>query len=114
LAAWATKALKPQPGNAPAFSSAEGQLKHATGPALDQLEPLLETLREIAGLRERKRGVFYFRSAAFLHFHEDPMGLYADLRRPDGDFMRRKVDTPEEWAAVATLAMKLSSPDAPD
>jgi hypothetical protein len=39
---------------------------------------------------EKKRGVFYFKSRSFLHFHEDPKGLFADLREAGGgnDFDR--------------------------
>jgi hypothetical protein len=55
-------------------------MRHATPVALDGLEPLLAQLREVDGLTERKRGIFYRRSAAFLHFHEDPAGFFADVR----------------------------------
>ena len=36
--------------------------------------------------------MFYRRSAAFLHFHEDPAGLFADIRGDDGVFDRIRVD----------------------
>jgi hypothetical protein len=55
-------------------------LKHATDIALDALEPLLVELRAVQGLTERKRGIFYRRSRAFLHFHEDPAGFFADAK----------------------------------
>ncbi len=55
-------------------------MKHATAVALDALEPLLVQLRAIDALTEKKRGVFYRKSSAFLHFHEDPAGFFADLR----------------------------------
>jgi hypothetical protein len=55
-------------------------MKHATSAALDGLEPLLAKLRLLEGLTERKRGIFYRRSAAFLHFHEDAAGFFADVR----------------------------------
>ncbi|MHB8375631.1 MAG: hypothetical protein ACYDEB_01555 [Dehalococcoidia bacterium] len=55
-------------------------MKHATSIALDGLEPLLRELRALDGLTERTRGVFYRRSSAFLHFHEDPAGFFADVR----------------------------------
>ena len=55
-------------------------MRHATSEALDELEPLLERLRSEPGLVEKRRGVFYRRSKAFLHFHEDPSGLHADVR----------------------------------
>jgi hypothetical protein len=34
-------------------------------------------------LKEKTRGIFYHKSAAFLHFHEDAGGLFADLRSND-------------------------------
>ncbi len=40
----------------------------------------LADLRGVEALREKKRGVFYRGSRAFVHFHEDPSGLYADVR----------------------------------
>jgi len=55
-------------------------MKHATPVALDALEPLLERIRAVDGLVERRRGVFYRRSSAFLHFHEDPAGFFADVK----------------------------------
>jgi len=70
-------------------------VKHAGAAALDRLEPFLAELRRIPGLVERKRGVFYRRSAAFLHFHEDPSGLYADVRVSE-DFDRFCVESEEE------------------
>lgn len=54
-------------------------MKHAGDAALDGIDGLLGELRAIAGLVERKRGIFYRRSAAFLHFHEDAAGMFADL-----------------------------------
>src|SRR5262249_31046329 len=55
-------------------------MKHAGIDALERLEDLLIQIREFDDLKERKRGVFYLKSSAFPHFHEDPEGLFADLR----------------------------------
>lgn len=64
-------------------------MKHASASALDRLEPLLAELRALPGLTERSRGVFYRKGRAFLHFHEDPTGLFADIRDSSGvDFER--------------------------
>jgi hypothetical protein len=64
-------------------------VKHAGDAALDQLEALLAKLRALPGPIEKKRGVFYLKSKAFLHFHEDPAGLFADVRDAAGkDFER--------------------------
>ena len=50
-------------------------------------------------LKEKSRGVFYFKSKAILHFHEDPAGLFADLRTT-GDWRRFAVNTAAERAAL--------------
>lgn len=55
-------------------------MKHAGPEALDQLEPVLEEIRRLGGLKERKRGSFQCGSSGFLHFHEDPAGFFADLK----------------------------------
>jgi hypothetical protein len=76
-------------------------MKHATAAALDTLEPLLAQIRPLPGLREKSRGVFYLKSRAYLHFHEDPAGLFADVRTPDGsDFDRLRVDDAEGARAL--------------
>jgi hypothetical protein len=72
-------------------------MKHAGDEALDALEPLLTDIRALGGLKEKKRGVFYRKSKAFLHFHEDPAGLFADLLC-DGVRTRLCVTSPAERA----------------
>ena len=69
-------------------------MKHAGADALDALEPLIAELRTFDGPKEKKRGVFYLKSRAFLHFHEDPAGHFCDVRlQPDADFKRFPVNT---------------------
>ena len=86
-------------------------MKHAGAEALDTLEPLLAELRSHAGADEKKRGVFYLRSRAFLHFHEDPAGLFCDARfDPAADFERRPVNSSaERKRLLADLARTLAS-----
>lgn len=74
-------------------------MKHATPAALAALADLLARVRAHAGVVERRPGVFYSRSRAFLHFHEDPAGLFADLRA-GADFDRYPVNTPPECQAL--------------
>lgn len=76
-----------------------GAVRHATAAALDELEPLLSQLRQLNGLVEKKRGVFYRRSRAFLHFHEDPAGLHADVRLTT-DFERFRVQSVKEQSEL--------------
>jgi len=71
-------------------------VKHAGPAALDALEPLLARVRAIPSLKEKARGTFYLRSRACLHFHEDPSGLYADLRLAGDDFTRLPVSSPTD------------------
>jgi hypothetical protein len=80
-------------------------MRHARTAALDDLEPLLVELRALPGLTERSRGVFYRKSRAFLHFHEDPAGLFADVRGPaDGPFERIDVTETQGRATLLRLA----------
>ena len=66
--------------------------------------------RELRGypeLTERSRGTFYKKSQAFLHFHEDPAGLFADVRlSPGGDFTRLRVSTKAEQRAFVSAVRK--------
>ena len=83
-------------------------MKHAGGEALDRLEPLLERLRACPGMKEKTRGVFYRAGRAFLHFHEDPAGLFADVRDAAGrDFDRVRVDDDAAAALVALVEKRL-------
>jgi len=69
-------------------------MKHAGPASLDALEPLLAEIRQRAGadpkIVEKKRGSFYCKGKAWLHFHEDPAGYFADLKGPD-DWLRMRV-----------------------
>jgi hypothetical protein len=68
-------------------------MKHAGATALDALEDLIAAIRPREGLKEKQRGVFYRRGKAWLHFHEDPAGLFADLRA-GADWVRFPVSQP--------------------
>lgn len=77
-------------------------MKHAGETALDNLETLLNRLREIDALNEKKRGIFYRKSKAFIHFHEDPAGLFADVRL-GGSWQRLPVNTAAEKRHLLAL-----------
>jgi hypothetical protein len=77
-------------------------VKHVTSAGLDELDGLLADLRLVDGLKEKSRGVFYRGSRAFLHFHEDPTGLYADVRLDGADFERTRVSTKAERKRLLT------------
>ena len=73
-------------------------MKHAGDAALDLIEPLLREIRACEGLVERKRGIWHRNSRAFLHFHEDLDGMFADLR-VGADFERFRVSSASEQRA---------------
>ena len=87
-------------------------MMHASEKTLMNYSALLTSLREIEGLNERRPGVFYRKSKAFLHFHEDPSGLYADLRmNVNEEFVRTRVESRAEQSTfIATIASALSAP----
>ncbi|RFU47004.1 hypothetical protein [Paraburkholderia sp. DHOC27] len=72
-------------------------MKHAGADALTTLAGLIATIRE-HGFKEPRPGVFYRRGKAFLHFHEDAAGLFADLRVND-EWERFRVTDADEQAA---------------
>ena len=74
-------------------------MKHAGPEALRALEPLLVEIRRRTPLVEKSTGAFYCKSKAFLHFHEDPAGFFADVRLAD-DWSRLPVNTARERAAL--------------
>jgi hypothetical protein len=80
-------------------------VKHAGEEALGQLEDLLFQLRGIDGLKEKGPGIFYHRSKAFLHFHEDPSGFFADLRC-DGVFSRFEVTSASQQNSLIVRVRK--------
>ena len=89
VASWARRAV------------ASKAVRHADSTDLGDLEDLLSGLRAVDSLVERKSGIFYRHSRAFLHFHQDPNGLCADVRLDsDGDFIRMRVDTRTERALL--------------
>jgi len=66
---------------------------------------MLVELRELPGLTERSRGVFYRGSRAFLHFHEDASGHHVDVRLGT-DFERFRAQTKAEQRMVLTKVRK--------
>ena len=68
-------------------------MKRAGSATLDRIPELLQALRERESLHEVRPGVFHMRSRPFLHFHDDPAGIFADVRLAR-DFERFEVTTP--------------------
>ncbi|MDX5935164.1 MULTISPECIES: hypothetical protein [Acidithiobacillus] len=85
-------------------------MKHASAEALRQLDPLLERLRVLPALVERKPGVFYRGASAFLHFHEDPAGLFVDVKLDGTSFSRFKLSgSSDNEALLVKVSASLSA-----
>jgi len=82
-------------------------MRHARPEDLDRIEPLLEQVRAFGLLMEKKRGVFYLKSRSFLHFHEDPKGMFADVGI--SDFERIQVDDADGAAKVLARVAALGT-----
>ena len=81
-------------------------MKRAGPETLAELETMLQGVRKFGALTERKPGIFYRGTSAFLHFHEDAAGLFADLK-VGGSFERfrvtRRVEQNELLKHIAVL-----------
>ena len=74
-------------------------MRHAGVLALVSLSGLLDKIRLRQGITEKKPGVFYRKSKPFLHFHEDKLGMFADLAA-GSDFTRYPVRNEDEWKVL--------------
>ena len=81
-------------------------MKHAGPAALDDLHDVLAAIRRHASLRERRRGTFYLGVKAFLHFHEDRAGPFADVWTTDR-WTRLRVATKRERATLVRTVGRL-------
>ncbi len=84
-------------------------MKHAGSEALDALETLLSQIRQHSRLNEKKRGIFYWKSNAFLHFHEERDQYFADVRI-GADWVRFPVNTPAEQDALLSQVARVLQP----
>jgi hypothetical protein len=80
-------------------------MKHLGAQSLEALEPLLTQLREVSGIKEKKRGTFYRKSKALVHFHEDGGDLFADVRTAE-EWARIRVTTKREQAELLNMIRK--------
>ena len=78
-------------------------MKHASRLTIDRLAPMLERIRLLPGLDERKPGIFYRKSRACLHFHEDGERIFADVRFDGPDFERLPCSSRRDQAALVAL-----------
>jgi hypothetical protein len=74
-------------------------MKHAGTETLRQLSDLLDEIRLRPGIKEKGLGIFYRKSRSFLHFHEDPAGVFADISK-GSNFDRYPVNTIKQRKAL--------------
>jgi hypothetical protein len=79
-------------------------MKHASVAPLELLNGMLAELRVLPGLVEKKSGTFYLKGSAFLHFHEDPLGMFADIKLDGVKFKRFPVNTATQRSKVVKEA----------
>ena len=60
------------------------------------MEPLLKEVGKSKNLVEKNSGVFYNGPQAYLHFHEDSDGIFADVKK-EGKWIRLKVPARKDW-----------------
>ncbi len=78
-------------------------MRHARTDTLRGISDLLGQIRRKPGIKEKRPGIFYRNSRSFLHFHEDPAGLFADISRGKGsDFDRYPVNTVKQRQMLLT------------
>ena len=82
-------------------------MKHAGRDTLAKLAPLLKRLRATPGLKEKSPGSFYVGAAAFLHFHEDPAGVFVDVKLNGSSFSRLQL---KDQADESKLLAKIATP----
>jgi hypothetical protein len=66
---------------------------------IDCLAPLLAILRSYPALHEVRPAVFHLHGKDFIHFHETPEGICADVRLSKGQ-IRMSVSTPSEQSEL--------------
>jgi hypothetical protein len=85
---------------------------HASENTLAKYPAFFVSVRAIDGMNEKRPGVFYRKSKAFLHLHEDPTGLYADLRLnvTEGFVRMRVASRVEQSTFITTPTSVLTAP----
>jgi len=84
-------------------------VKHISKERLTDLSGLLSRLALMEGLQEKKPGVYYRKSKAFLHFHEDGDQLFADVKLDGVNFERHPCSTHKEKHNLVSLIFETLS-----
>lgn len=81
-------------------------MRHARLDDLGKIGPLLDQLRTVEGLVERKPGNFYWGSKAFLHFHVDDGDYYCDVKLSGPAFERVRATTKAEQRSLVAAVRR--------
>jgi hypothetical protein len=76
---------------------------------LERIAPLLDVLRDHPALREVEVGEFILDDRDFLHFHEEPEGIYADVRLAKGRVHMPVSSRPEQLEFLERIDQILSA-----
>lgn len=71
-------------------------MKHASPDTIQSISKYLNNIRNIQTLKEKKEGIFYKGTLAFIHFHEDNNKIFADLKI-NKEWQRFSVNNDNEW-----------------
>lgn len=80
-------------------------MKHASFETIEKLTSKLDHIRSLGVLKEKKKGTFYNKSSAFLHFHEDVEGLFADLKI-NNIWQRFEINNDNDWEVLFAKVIK--------
>lgn len=66
-------------------------MAHTKPEDLRDVEQELEALRALENVREKSKGVFYYKSLPFLHFHDKQGARWADLKLRGGGWRKLEI-----------------------
>ena len=79
---------------------ANASMAHAKPSDLKDLQAALDEVRAWPRIKERSPNIFYLGPNPFLHFHTDGARLWADAKKPDGDWAEIPATTKTQRAKL--------------
>lgn len=76
---------------------------------LRKLAPLLSVLRSYSVLQEVRGATFHLSGRDFIHFHDEPDGLWADVRLAKGRVRRSVADAASQAELLEEIEARLDS-----
>jgi len=75
-------------------------MAHAKPEHLTDLHAALDEVRAWPRVKEKSANTFYLGAKPFLHFHTDGARLWADVKRPDGEWTEVPATTKAQRASL--------------